>query len=703
MEGKKHVTTACLHCRRRKIKCDGQSTCSNCAMLSQKCLYNAEDDNRRTSAKRASNALKNRLVQLEEALKANNIELPPPPAPTTTRNHENQENSQDNARRSSVRETTEETQHQQSSSFSQAASNPPDEVQFSSDWASNVTQDNDEVLRERSINESSLIPSDAFAGTSMPASDLEAISLNYFQSGSSFDALTAEPRNASPDLTLPLNADSPPSPRLTSYIPDTGEFRGGTASRDNITNSLAARMGSLQIAEDGQLRYYGPTSNLHLYHNGLQSLSRSTIQHVAIEGNEVLRRAGLDQKIPLAVEMHLAHLYFSWEDPAIHVVDEEIFFLEKQKWIAGNKNTPYYSETLNNAICAIGANLAAGERLDVPEPAPEFFSSRAKALLDIEMDSPNVATVQALVIMSASEAAFTRDARGWLYSGMAVRLSADLGLHLDLNDQYRSGMLSQRDMDVRRTTFWGVFIHDNMWSLYVGRPWGISIRDISVSRPLKELDAVRRKLWKPYPINNGQSTVPPEGLLDPLEACTDANITLCGFMRRINRTLYSGRKIGIDELAKFLSTTQKELSLWMDNLSPELRVDLSNTDRTYIPHVLQLHMQFYAAIIFLFRPYFSHHLLRATQSLNTMEDRAAVARVKSDCISAAHSMVEVLRCFRKQHSLRHTNIQIVHLIFTASLIHIYNACTCTGADSQTALDDLQFCCQSLGEIGQTYC
>jgi hypothetical protein len=113
-------------------------------------------------------------------------------------------------------------------------------------------------------------------------------------------------------------------------------------------------------------------------------------------------------------------------------------------------------------------------------------------------------------------------------------------------------------------------------------------------------------------------------------------------------------------------------------------------------------MQFYAAIIFLFRPYFSHHLLRATQSLNTTEDRAAVARVKSDCISAAHQMVEVLRCFRKQHSLRHTNIQIVHLIFTASLIHIYNACTCAGAESQTALDDLQFCCQSLGEIGQTY-
>jgi hypothetical protein len=34
------------------------------------------------------------------------------------------------------------------------------------------------------------------------------------------------------------------------------------------------------------------------------------------------------------------------------------------------------------------------------------------------MDGPSIATVQALVIMSATEAAFTRDARGWLYSGM---------------------------------------------------------------------------------------------------------------------------------------------------------------------------------------------------------------------------------------------------------------------------------------------
>lgn len=146
---------------------------------------------------------------------------------------------------------------------------------------------------------------------------------------------------------MPLNVDSSPSPRLTNYA---ALSQSEPAEPDNITSSLSARMGSLQIAEDGQLRYYGPTSNLHLYHAGLHSSSRSTIRHVATEGKQVLARAGLDHPIAPDVERHLADLYFAWEDPSIHVVDEEIFFLERQKWKSGHTNTPYYSETLNSAM-----------------------------------------------------------------------------------------------------------------------------------------------------------------------------------------------------------------------------------------------------------------------------------------------------------------------------------------------------------------
>ena len=88
--------------------------------------------------------------------------------------------------------------------------------------------------------------------------------------------------------------------------------------------------------------------------------------------------------------------------------------------------TDTWEEFLADSLgrCAMGACLADREDADPELLDPEFYSSRAKALLDIEMDSPTVATVQALVIMSATEAAFTRDSRGWLYSG-ELTLRAD--------------------------------------------------------------------------------------------------------------------------------------------------------------------------------------------------------------------------------------------------------------------------------------
>jgi hypothetical protein len=48
---------------------------------------------------------------------------------------------------------------------------------------------------------------------------------------------------------------------------------------------------------------------------------------------------------------------------------------------------------------------------------------------------------------------------------MAVRLSADLGLHLDLKEHVQNGVLTQKELEVRRTTFWGVFIHDKYFTL----------------------------------------------------------------------------------------------------------------------------------------------------------------------------------------------------------------------------------------------
>ncbi len=83
-----------------------------------------------------------------------------------------------------------------------------------------------------------------------------------------------------------------------------------------------------------------------------------------------------------------------------------------------NKNPPKTKEAADDLHrCSIGAAFTPRNRPDLPEPLDDFFAARSKALLELEMDSPSLCTVQAMVILSAVEALLTRDARGWLYSG----------------------------------------------------------------------------------------------------------------------------------------------------------------------------------------------------------------------------------------------------------------------------------------------
>lgn len=127
-----------------------------------------------------------------------------------------------------------------------------------------------------------------------------------------------------------------------------------TANQDSesegFLDQLSGRMGSLQIAEDGQLRFYGATSNLHILHNGPLSLSRSKFRSASEEGTDLLCKAGVGHFVDEAIEDHLLKLYLVWEDPSIHVVEEAIFWRERRKCKTDNQVSSLYSEVLANAM-----------------------------------------------------------------------------------------------------------------------------------------------------------------------------------------------------------------------------------------------------------------------------------------------------------------------------------------------------------------
>ncbi|KAE8345041.1 hypothetical protein BDV24DRAFT_171008 [Aspergillus arachidicola] len=488
-------------------------------------------------------------------------------------------------------------------------------------------------------------------------------------------------------ISIPSNESSPDTQDRVSVSVDSFDM-----------GSLSDRMGSLQIAEDGQLRFFGPTSNLHISHVGPFPLLNANIRSVHWNEDHILKAAGVDLYVDEELEEHLTRLYFTWENPNIPLVDEAAYREAKHRYRKLQEITHRYSEVLNNAICAVGAALTPRYCPNLPEALVDFFAARSKALLEVEMDSPALSTVQSLGILSGVEALLTRDARGWLYSGMAMRLATDLGLHIDATPFTERGLMDLEEARLRSQTFWGTYIHERMWSLYVGRPESIDQLDISVQQPSLDYSQYTNIKWFPYidETQNGASWESP-ALLDEIAKAT---VALCSKMASIRKVIYNTRRrdsLDLKSLYKFATKAREELFQWLAEIPPALNVDLAKSDCKVPPHVFQLHMQYHVVRIMIHLPF---AYLRPGIDGLAPED---IEQSHETCHVAAWSITKLIQAMRRNFSLRRVNIHIVHLIFTAMLVHVHNAYLSFDCQiRETAHRQLEICSQALGEIGQAY-
>ncbi|KAL6240210.1 hypothetical protein RBB50_012897 [Rhinocladiella similis] len=176
-------------------------------------------------------------------------------------------------------------------------------------------------------------------------------------------------------------------------------------------------------------------TNLHLLHSGPQSLCQPNIRNVVTPEDVAITQAGLQSKADPTYEEMLINLFFSWHNTLMYVVDKAIFLRGRQRFRSGQR-TDLYSPALENAVYTVGAEYTDRSHPEIKDVADEFFGFQPKAFLDIEIDSPTIATALALLVLSSHEAAHARDSRGWIYSGMAVQIISDLGLHLNLESEF---------------------------------------------------------------------------------------------------------------------------------------------------------------------------------------------------------------------------------------------------------------------------
>lgn len=180
------------------------------------------------------------------------------------------------------------------------------------------------------------------------AASLEDLYVDNFQSSS---------HNSYPDQRNSMAWTSQPSALQQQNNNDDDDHddsasETGDEAETEVIEQLSSRIGTLKLAGDGHLRFYGPTSNLNLVDVASTSkqIPGPDVRSVRHDGQELLNHLRIGQHVEPNLENHLIELYFTWQNPSLYVVDREMFTQAQTKWRTESDDTPFYSEVLTNAM-----------------------------------------------------------------------------------------------------------------------------------------------------------------------------------------------------------------------------------------------------------------------------------------------------------------------------------------------------------------
>ncbi|KAL5343017.1 fungal-specific transcription factor domain-containing protein [Aspergillus crustosus] len=698
---RRHTTMACVSCRESKIKCDGaEPACSNCAHRSRECRYQAVDK-RKLPLRVAIELLTNRVDQLsmtqerDRALGKVLEMLGLAEVNSALTQHTSCESEH-------LMNDIENTLSKVSGPITVGPSPTEDleraEMQHDYGPARSTSQPHDPSALPKTAGNAPDVPLypdmtkihsnngpgdwDWHMGSETGMMPISPYTQNYIQSSPGGPL-----RSASAGLPEPFDCMIGDDDQTLVDESDSSEDIEG------LIDELSDRVGTLRVGPGGQTQFYGPTSTFNLA-DMLMATSSKTHLSAQSDVLECLGRLGSNKTVPLALEEHLINLYFSWQDPSFHVVDRKLYqeAMAKRYDLA---DTPYYSESLRNAMCALGASFETRYHpsfVTFPKSLVDFFADRGKALVEAELDCPCVATVQALVILSSLEVGSGREVRGWLYSGMAIRLAFNLALHLDMSAYVSSGHIAAADADLRRTVFWAAYTTDSQLGFHLGRPFRTNMDDVTVGKPNHNNSQREPNLWAPYVTSNSLHFEC--GLPDCMSEVCEEQVILCEIMAPCGYILYGTSGISKEVLQQLNEKIVAKLLNWKAKLPPTLQINLGDQTTPNIPQVLLLHMQYYQNIIYAHRPWISKSHLQPQPPRGPGHRHA-----REMCIQSAIAIAKILTMYETRYTLRRIHTKAVAITSSAVLLLLFAAVTqYRSSEHENIAGHLSTCFRALDEF-----
>ena len=333
----------------------------------------------------------------------------------------------------------------------------------------------------------------------------------------------------------------------------------------------------------------------------------SVDESVHSSGTLAVERPAVWFEIPQDAEVvdHLLDLYFCWVHPMYQLLSREHFLYDM-----GHGRTDFCSAILVNAMLSIAYHYSDRylARADPSNPLKvgDYFFAEAKRLLD-KSESSCLTTVQALGIMSVREVSLGRDSSADQYLGRSVRMAVELGLHHSVD----SNGLRSSEIEARKITFWGVFnletyvkpfLPSQCVSLHFLQP-SQSVHSIcSVGKGrLSQLPRATADVQKPA-ISDQTKNQPWQQYGDANPSCDlniDQPIRSMPFLEHLTRL----SEIASDMVKNFYASPERYTSghlaaayahyqEWYQSLD-----DAFPLENTSLPHVIALHMYYYACVL----------------------------------------------------------------------------------------------------------
>ncbi|KAF4892508.1 Nitrogen assimilation transcription factor nirA [Colletotrichum fructicola] len=260
---------------------------------------------------------------------------------------------------------------------------------------------------------------------------------------------------------VPLDAHTAANPP----VPETISQRRPEPDIEEVTQNLDVD------SSPGQVRYYGPTTQLHI-----QSLPANNLGDGPVHADTGPMSSFSVDMDSLQLRDMLLKSYWSFSSRSVPVVDESLFMAHR----ASGQRSQYFSPFLEAAMLACATRIRTSTSV---RKLGRAYADLAKKGIVFELERPTIATLQGFLLLSDFEATSARDRIGWTYNGIACRLIFDLGLHEDCSRLIRHGILVQADADLRVSLFLSAFVYDRLWALYLGRPSCVPMNCLEQRRP----------------------------------------------------------------------------------------------------------------------------------------------------------------------------------------------------------------------------